>query len=135
MSGAFGGSATGDPCPCGSGRPYDGCCGPLHRGEGVARTAEQLMRSRYAAYARGDAGYLLATWHPTTRPDSLDLDPLLEWRRLEVLGRQDGAEGDQHGMVEFRAHFRQGGVASHLHEHSRFTRRGGRWLYLDGTLA
>jgi len=52
-----------------------------------------------------------------------------------VLARQDGAEGDQHGVVEFRAHFRQGGVASHLHERSRFTRRGGRWFYVDGTLA
>jgi SEC-C motif-containing protein len=101
----------------------------------VARTAEQLMRSRYAAYAGRDAAYLLATWHPRTRPHSLDLDPVLQWRRLEVLTRQDGAEGDQHGVVEFRAHLRQGGVASHLHERSRFTRRGGRWFYVDGTLA
>lgn len=52
-----------------------------------------------------------------------------------MLGRQDGAEGDQYGVVEFRAHFRQGGVASHLHERSRFTCRGGRWVYVDGTLA
>jgi len=90
------------------------------------------MRSRYAAYARGDAAYLLATWHPMTRPHSLHLDPVLEWRRLEVLGRQDGAATPARGRGEFRAHFRQGGVASHLHERSRFSRRGGRWLYLDG---
>jgi SEC-C motif-containing protein len=98
----------------------------------VARTAEQLMRSRYAAYARGDAAYLLATWHPRTRPDSLDLDPVPEWGRLEVLERQGGSEGDQHGMVEFRAHFRHDNRSGQLHERSRFSRRGGRWVYVDG---
>ena len=37
--------------------------------------AQALMRSRYAAYASGDRDWLLATWHPSTRPAQLELDP------------------------------------------------------------
>jgi SEC-C motif-containing protein len=132
---AFGRDSGADPCPCGSTAPYDACCGPLHRGEGVAQTAEQLMRSRYAAYARRLDGYLLATWHPSTRPVSLDLDPGMLWQRLEILGVVGGAAGESEGEVEFRAHYRLHGASGDLHERSRFVRRGGRWLYLDGDLA
>ena len=66
-------------CPCGTGLPYDECCGPLHAGATPAATAEQLMRSRYSAFAVGDAAYLLATWHPSTRPPALELDPGVRW--------------------------------------------------------
>src|SRR3712207_8451687 len=62
-------------CPCGTGLPYAECCGRLHDGTATAGTAEQLMRSRDSAFAVGDPAYLLATWHPSTRPPSLDLDP------------------------------------------------------------
>ena len=135
MSSAFGGGpGTLVPCPCGSAAPYDRCCGALHRGEAVASTAEQLMRSRYAAYARGLEDYLLATWHPATRPGSLALDPAVEWLRLEVLGFSGGGERDDRGEVEFTAHYRERGRRGSLHERSRFTRRGGRWLYLEGTV-
>lgn len=44
-------AASADPCPCGLGRPYGRCCGRLHRGAASAGTAEELMRSRYAAFA------------------------------------------------------------------------------------
>src|SRR5687768_5433704 len=52
-------------CPCGSGLPLGDCCGRLHDGTVTAATAEQLMRSRYSAFALGEPGYLLATWHPS----------------------------------------------------------------------
>jgi SEC-C motif-containing protein len=132
---AFGGGSGGDACPCGSTKPYDSCCGPLHRGESLAQSAEQLMRSRYAAHARRLDGYLLATWHPSTRPAALDLDPGLLWQRLEVLGVVGGAAGESEGEVEFRAHYRHHRTSGELHERSRFVRRGGRWFYLDGDLA
>jgi SEC-C motif-containing protein len=109
-------------CPCGS-PSYDGCCGPLHRGERQATTPEELMRSRYSAHALGDAAYVFRTWHPRTRPDDVLLDPTLEWTRLEVLDAHDD-------VVEFAAHHRHpDGV---LHERSRFEQRAGRWFYLDG---
>lgn len=135
MTGAFGAASGALPCPCGSGATYDGCCGPLHRGEALAQTAEQLMRSRYSAHLRGLEHYLLATWHPATRPATVALDPAVRWVRLDVLETARGTVTDSDGEVEFTAHYRYedgGGQPGRLHERSRFTRRGGRWFYLDG---
>ena len=64
-----------DRCPCLSGSPYGECCAPFLAGAADAPTAVQLMRSRYTAYVVGDRSYLLATWHPSTRPTRLELDP------------------------------------------------------------
>jgi SEC-C motif-containing protein len=126
-----------DRCPCLSGDAYGVCCGPLHRGERAAPTAETLMRSRYSAFAVGDAGYLLATWHPRTRPSSLELDPDRVWRRLDVLATRAGGPFDDAGEVEFAAFFRDAstGERGRLHEVSRFMRDGGAWLYVDGDVA
>jgi SEC-C motif-containing protein len=118
-------------CPCLSGLPYAECCGRLHAGEGIAATAEQLMRSRFAAFAVGDATYLRDTWHPSTRPAELTLDAGLRWYRLDILARSRGGLADDEGTVEFRAHYR-GGETSALHEVSRFVKQQGRWWYLDG---
>ncbi|MGK5740463.1 YchJ family protein [Micromonospora sp. URMC 103] len=119
-------------CPCGSGRPYGDCCGPLHRGEIDAATAEALMRSRFSAFAMGDVGYLLRTWHESTRPARLDLDPGRRWIRLEIDDTAGGGLLDNAGTVAFRAHHRDAGGAGTLAERSRFVRVDGRWVYLDG---
>ena len=89
-------------------------------------TAEQLMRSRYAAFAVADADYLLTTWHPSTRPAALPLDPGQRWLRLEVLATTGGGLLEREGTVTFRAHASDGVVA----EQSRFVRDTGRWVYL-----
>jgi SEC-C motif-containing protein len=118
-------------CPCSSDRRYADCCGPLHAGDVPAATAEALMRSRYSAFVLGHADYLLATWHPGTRPAALDLDPAKRWLGLEV--RRHAEEGDT-STVEFIARSRAGGAsAQRLHEISRFAREHGRWFYIDGT--
>ncbi len=129
MSGAFGVVVTGS-CPCGTGRAYAACCGPLHAGGALATTAEQLMRSRYAAYVLGDAPYLVRTWHPRHRPDPLEVAPDPGWLRLEVLATTDGGADDEAGEVEFVARHVDGA----LHERSRFVRRARRWVYLDGVV-
>lgn len=90
------------------------------------------MRSRYTAFALDDAAHLLATWHPTTRPERLDLDPDVRWTGLEVLATEGGAEDDVRGVVEFRAHHVHAGRADVLHERSRFRRQDGRWFYVRG---
>ena len=119
-------------CPCGSGRAYPECCGPLHAGEGRATTAEQLMRSRFSAFAVGDAAYLLKSWHPSTRPARLSLDSGTRWTRLEVLGATDGGPFHNGGTVEFRAYYREGsGAEEHLHENSTFAREDGAWVYVS----
>ncbi|MEJ3404728.1 YchJ family protein [Rathayibacter sp. YIM 133350] len=117
-------------CPCLSGEPYGQCCAPLHRGERVAATAEQLMRSRFSAFAGGDAAYLLATWHPSTRPHDLELDAAQRWYRLDILDTAQGGPLANTGSVEFIAYYR-GEQRGRLHERSRFVRLEGRWLYLD----
>jgi SEC-C motif domain protein len=124
-----------DPCPCRSGDGFGACCGPRLSGATPAPTAETLMRSRYTAFAVGDTDYLLRSWHPRTRPGSLDLDPDQRWLLLEVLRTERGGPFDDTGTVEFRAHYRLSGARGSLHEASRFTRVGGRWVYVDGDIA
>ncbi|MEU9917968.1 YchJ family metal-binding protein [Streptomyces sp. NPDC051001] len=115
-------------CPCGLPEPYAKCCGRYHSGVAAAPTAEALMRSRYCAFVQQDAAYLLRTWHPRTRPASLDLDAGMRWTGLEILGTGDGSAFHSVGTVTFRASFRGGS----LHERSRFERVDGAWVYVDG---
>jgi SEC-C motif domain protein len=121
-------------CPCGSGSSYDACCGRLHRGAAPAVTAEELMRSRYAAYAVGDLDHVFRTWHPRTRPDEITASPGLTWTGLTIVSTSGGDAGDDTGEVEFRAAYRTADGAGLLHERSRFERRAGRWVYVDGDL-
>lgn len=133
------------PCPCGGAalmaklpetrggtERYAGCCGRYLDGVETAPTADALMRSRYTAYTLGREDYLLATWHHTTRPASLDLgsNPTRKWLGLEVK-RHEQPEPD-HAMVEFVARYKVGGRAHRLHEISRFVREAGQWFYVDG---
>jgi SEC-C motif-containing protein len=101
------------------------------RNERPPDTAEELMRSRFTAYALGDVDHVFRTWHPLTRPDDLAELPQLEWIGLEIVEVVDGGPGDDTGVVEFRARY-AGGV---MHERSRFVRRAGRWVYLDGQVS
>ena len=120
-----------DPaCPCGAGPAYARCCGRVHRGEARPATAEQLMRSRYAAFAVGDAAYLAATWHPSSRPRHVRVDPRRRWVGLDVLATEDGGMLARTGTVEFVARHEQDGRRGALHEVSAFVRVDGRWAYL-----
>jgi SEC-C motif-containing protein len=111
------------------------CCGPLHDNRVPASTAEELMRSRYSAYALGRLDHLYRTWHPLTRPDEITPVPGLTWTGLTVGSVEAGQPHDDHGFVEFDAAYRTAAAPGVLHERSRFTRRAGRWFYLDGDLS
>lgn len=140
-----------NPCPCG-GFLYESCCAPLHRGERRAATAEQLMRSRFSAFALGEVDHLLRT----QRPDRSSRQPLsgqrrdleeacrrVRWLRLEILATEAGGALDLEGTVTFQAHYRQSGghrsgsgeQRGVMRERSRFGREGGGldgdWLYLE----
>ena len=82
------------------------------------------MRSRYAAYAVGEGGYVWRTWHPRTRPLDVNPDPAVRWTGLVV----HDAVGDE---VEFTASFDRLGAPGLLRERSRFEQRAGRWFYVD----
>ncbi len=118
------------PCPCGSLKSYERCCQRYHEGE-IAADAEELMRSRYTAYVLKLEDYLLATWHPRTRPEALDLKASpRRWTALKVL-RHDVLAKDE-AAVEFIARCKAGGRVHEMHEASRFVRENGRWLYVEG---
>jgi SEC-C motif-containing protein len=117
-------------CPCGTGAVLADCCGPL-LGGATAPDPERLMRSRYTAFARGDEAYLLATWHPRTRPSRVRLDPQQRWIGLSIRDvRLDSAAA--RGEVEFVARYKLAGRGHRLHERSRFEWIDGHWYYLDG---
>ena len=140
-------------CPCRAQDavplPYAQCCQPWHAGwaSGVrAATPEQLMRSRYSAYALAQPGnpdgqavlqYLLATWHVSTVPDDLELSPT-QWIGLQVLHAEQTAQA---GIVEFVAHYKADGKAHQLREVSRFIlipasgAQIAQWVYIDGDVA
>ncbi len=90
------------------------------------------MRSRYSAYALGHVDHVFRTWHPRTRPEDLTPAPGVTWLGLQVLDAADGGPADDTGEVEFRARLRTSGGEQVLHERSRFERRAGRWVYVDG---
>lgn len=122
-------------CPCGTGRAYTACCGRYHAGPLHLRAPDalSLMRSRYSAFALGLDDYLLATWHPNTRPPALEpASPDLKWLALDVRGHVV-ADAD-HATVEFIARSRLDGRGQRLHEVSRFVRLDGRWYYVAGEL-
>jgi len=90
------------------------------------------MRSRYSGFVLCDEPYLLATWHPDTRPSSVRLNEQLRWLGLSIRSVEAGGEDDSVGIVEFVARFKVDGRGHRLHEISRFEKIGGRWYYLDG---
>jgi len=116
-------------CPCGLDASYATCCGRFHRGSAAPTTAEQLMRSRYAAFVVRDADYLLRTWSPASRPSTLEFDEGLRWAGLHVLTVTGGSAFHTEGTVEFRARYGRDGEPGELHETSRFVRDGGQWVY------
>lgn len=120
-------------CPCGSGRVFMGCCGPFLDGE-LAPTPEALMRSRFTAFVVGNEDHLFRTWHPSTRPEPPFCSPDIRWVRLQILDAPEPC-GDV-GVAEFIASFvGSDGRSGQMREVSRFQRRGGRWVYVDGQVS
>lgn len=123
-------STTVPSCPCGLAAPYAECCGRWNPEGAQAPTAELLMRSRFTAFARRDAAYLRATWHPKHCPARLDLAGSPRFTRLAILGTTGGGMLEKTGTVHFRAHYVDGSTGGVVEENSSFVREGGRWLYV-----
>ena len=116
-------------CPCG-GKSYASCCEPIHQ-QRNAGDAKILMRSRYSAYVLKIDDYLLATWHPRTRPAQLDLaSDDSRWLGLEI--KSFLPLSDSSASVEFVARYKIAGRAHRLHERSSFVYENGAWFYLEG---
>lgn len=125
-------------CPCGLGN-YAECCQPLHLGQAKAQTAEQLMRSRYSAFAQHFVDYIVQT---TARGQQqhLDVPAIADWAKanqwlgLEIVQAQEKLDKN-HAQVEFKAHYHDGKQAQVHHEVSHFVKFEQTWYFLDPTTA
>lgn len=113
------------------GTEFAHCCRPALDGEAWPNTAEALMRSRYSAFAVGNADHLFRTWHARTRPREIEIDPDTTWLGLDIVGTTGGGPEDTEGTVHFRAKYRDSLGEHILEENSTFARRAGRWVYVS----
>ncbi|MBJ7537748.1 YchJ family protein [Marinomonas transparens] len=124
-------------CPCGTGSPYEICCGMYHNNPGTAPTAESLMRSRYTAFAINNFDYIAATQKLKESPDQTaaeiqDSNQKTQWIKLEINATEEGLEKDKTGVVAFSAHFKEGKHIGRLSERSIFKKVKGQWFYISG---
>ncbi|WP_180057664.1 YchJ family protein [Acinetobacter sp. YH12227] len=123
-------------CPCGQGN-YANCCQPLHLGVAIAATAEQLMRSRYSAFAQHEIDYIVQTT-AKGQQQALDVAAIRDWSesnqwlKLEVVQAQEKLDKN-HAQVEFKAHYHDGQQEQEHHEISHFVKYAGAWYFLDPT--
>ncbi len=124
-------------CPCGLEKEYDDCCGPIIGGERQAATAQELMRSRYTAYALGEIAFISKTTDPE-RSSEFDEESAKnwaensEWHGLEIVSTLNGESGDETGQVEFVANYSQNRARTKHHEMAEFRKMDGQWFFVDG---
>jgi SEC-C motif-containing protein len=124
---------TTEPCPCGTTSSFADCCEPIITEQELAQTPEQLMRSRYSAYATGAVDWVIASNHPESR-EEIDREEILRWSHestwqgLRIIESAPG-DSDDEGFVRFRARYRLDGV-NHVHkERAKFVREDGAWYF------
>ncbi len=124
-------------CYCGNPLPYSACCAKIHADITNAKTAEDLMRSRYSAFVLAKGDYLQKSHHSTTRPSSKEKKSIVRWAKsvdwikLEVLHTSEGTTQDTKGTVLFKAFYYDNDGMQMIHEHSTFTKENGHWVYVD----
>ena len=119
-------------CICGKDREYKECCGAIITHKREAKTPEELMRSRYSAYVKGDVAYLLeSSLNENRDPNEAKLieefASSVVWLKLDIVNAEDD-------IVEFKAYYKENGKIQLLHEKSRFVQVDGVWNYKDGEL-
>ncbi|MDG2260864.1 MAG: YchJ family metal-binding protein [Actinomycetota bacterium] len=119
-------------CPCESGDRFNSCCGPFIRRQAEPPTAEALMRSRYSAFVKRNAAYIVHSWLPSTAPESLGELPREGWDPLEIVATSAGGPGDDAGTVEFKTGYIHADHSHPMHEVGQFVRHDGRWVYSGG---
>ena len=125
-----------EACPCGLGT-YESCCQALHQGKQIAQTAEQLMRSRYSAFAKQQIDYIQQTT-ALGQQKFLDMLAIAEWSKTNQWLKLEIVQANEkldkcHALVEFKAHFHDGKQAQIHHEASHFVKVDGIWYFLDPT--
>lgn len=107
-------------CHCLSGETYTKCCAPLHLGNDIAHSPEQLMRSRYCAFVISDINYVYITHSPNTRND-ITINAIEKWNeQCEWIGLDIRHYDNEKGTVEFVAWYKENNQLSFHHEISTF---------------
>ncbi|MEO1889380.1 MAG: YchJ family protein [Cycloclasticus sp.] len=124
-------------CRCGSGKIFTQCCQPFINRSSLPSTAEQLMRSRFTAFALVNIQYLSDTHYPSKRSAN-ELHELQQnslhtsWIELTILDTQDGLSSDSIGTVAFTAVFYANQQYFELVENSSFIKENQQWFYIEG---
>ncbi len=127
-------------CPCGSNKDLELCCQTIIDGQVADASAEQLMRSRYTAYAQKNCAYIFNTYAKCKQPDNplseiQDWAKQCQWLKLEIIKpSQSRADNNQYQFVEFKASYLTNHEVWQMHECSRFVKEDGNWRYLDGDI-
>lgn len=125
-------------CPCGKEREFEQCCSVIIKDQSKAKTAEDLMRARYTAYATGAIDFIMQS-HLNTEGEPPNREALKAWSRdsdwlgLEVVAALKGGPKDTEGQVEFKARYKLEGQEQVHHERAEFERVDGLWFFSDGT--
>jgi SEC-C motif-containing protein len=129
-------SLDNNACLCGSQQNYKNCCEPLLLGDKQAETPEQLMRSRFTAYAQKNAKYIYQTYASEKQAEN----PVKEIKEFATSCRfislsviDTNNDGDR-GVVEFKANYFYQNLYCELHERSQFIKEQDQWRYLDGII-
>lgn len=122
-------------CYCGNLKDYVNCCEKIHKDLANAKTAQQLMRSRYSAFVLANGDFLMKSHHSKTRPTSekkaiVAWAKSVNWIKLEIIDTTMGLENDTNGTVTFNAYFYQHGKVDVIHEKSAFKKENKHWKYL-----
>jgi SEC-C motif-containing protein len=128
-----------DLCPCGSGQTFDICCEPFLLEKTFPKTASQLMRSRYCAYAMSVIDYLYKTSGPGVRKEfdaenSRKWAESAKWNGMEIVMTEGGEETDTTGTVEFIARYAVKENEFKHHEVAQFEKLDGKWRFMDGKI-
>jgi len=125
-------------CPCGSQKKYKHCCRIFHYGENP-KSALELMKSRYSAFASNDSLYIINTTHRDNsdftqdtkawQEDIHNFSKQSDFRKLEIF---DFIDGEDEAYVTFKATIFQGGIDVTFIEKSKFLKVDNQWLYYSG---
>lgn len=126
-------------CPCGSLKKYKKCCKPFHDKITFPKTALELMKSRFSAFAVLIADYIIFTTHENNsdyisdleswNQDIMNFSKNTRFERLEIL---DFIKGEVESFVTFKATLFQDNTDISFIEKSRFLKVEEKWLYVDG---
>ncbi len=125
-------------CPCGL-KNYEECCAPFIEKNVTPTTAEELMRSRYTAYTKGDIDYIKKTSHPKDQ-DEFDMAAAKswaedsEWMGFRIIRSEQGAATDSKGIIEFIVRYKMNGQIENHHEVSTFVKIDDQWYFEDGKI-